>query len=493
MEARMPTPLTPYPWDGTLFVGGAFVPAEDGRTTTVLDKARQEPLGTSGWASPADLDRAVRGAAVAGRSWAAADFGTRADLLRAVAERLRARSAEFCDLIVRETGSIRGKAEYEVAGAVDELFQAAALAGAARAEVLPSRSPGRESVAERVPLGVVGVITPWNFPLVLAMRVLAPALAVGNAVVLKPSPHTPLSGGLLLADVFAASGLPAGVLQVVPGGQDTGEALTAHPDVAMVHFTGSSVVGRTIAREAGGRLKKVSLELGGNNSVIVLEDADLDQAGQIGAWSSFHYQGQTCITAGRHIVLRPLFDSYVADLAARAARITVGDPAEDGVGLGPMISTEQRERARKLLDEAVAAGATVVEGGGGEGLFHRPTVVTGVTRDMALWTEEIFAPIAPVLAVDSEEEALEVANDTPYGLVDSVLTGDLERGRRLARRLRSAMVHVNDTTCLDEAQAPFGGRGASGLGGRSGGESNLHEFTELRWVTVQHEPVAYPY
>ncbi|WP_150130539.1 aldehyde dehydrogenase family protein, partial [Streptomyces sp. 150FB] len=275
----MPTPSTPYPWDGSLFVGGAFVPAEGGRTSAVLDKARQESLGSAGWGSPGDMARAIREAAVAARGWAAADFGTRADVLRAVAGQLRARSEEFCDLIVRETGSIRGKAEYEVAGAIDELHQAAGLAGVAVSETLPSRAPGRESVAERVPLGVVGVITPWNFPLVLAMRVLAPALAVGNAVVLKPSPHTPLSGGLLLADLFASAGLPAGVLQVVPGGQDAGEALTAHPDTAMVHFTGSSAVGRTIAREAGGRLKKVSLELGGNNSLIVLEDADLDQAG----------------------------------------------------------------------------------------------------------------------------------------------------------------------------------------------------------------------
>ncbi|MFF6959881.1 aldehyde dehydrogenase family protein [Streptomyces sp. NPDC008317] len=489
----MPTPSTPRARDGALFVGGAFVPAENGRTSTVLDKARQEPLGRAGWASPADLDRAAREAAVAGRAWAAADFGARADVLREAAARLRARAGEFADLLVRETGSIRGKAEYEIAGAVEELHLAAALAGHIRAETLPTRAPGRESVAQRVPLGVVGVITPWNFPLVLAMRVLAPALAVGNAVVLKPSPHTPLSGGLLIADVFAEAGLPAGVLQVVPGGQDTGEALTAHPDIAMVHFTGSSAVGRTIAREAGERLKKVSLELGGNNALIVLDDADLDQAGQIGAWSAFHYQGQTCITAGRHIVQRPVFGAYVADLAARAARITVGDPTRDGVGLGPMISAEQRERARELLTEAVAAGATVVEGGDGDGLFHRPTVVTDVTRDMALWTEEIFAPIAPVLAVDTDAEALAVANDTPYGLVDAVLTSDLARGRRLAAGLGSAMVHVNDSTCLDEPQAPFGGLAASGLGGRSGGESNLHEFTQLRWLTVQSTPVHYPY
>jgi benzaldehyde dehydrogenase (NAD) len=213
----------------------------------------------------------------------------------------------------------------------------------------------------------------------------------------------------------------------------------------------------------------------------------------MGAWSAFHYQGQTCITAGRHIVQRGVADAYVAGLAARASAITVGNTVTQEVGLGPMISQRQVDRARRLLDEAVAAGAQVVTGGTADGPFFRPTVVTGVSRDARLWTEEIFAPIAPVLVVDGDDEAVEVANDTEYGLVDSVLSGDPFRAVGVARRLRAGMVHVNDATPQDEALAPFGGIGASGLGGRSGGDANLEEFTERRWLTVNPGPAHYPY
>jgi benzaldehyde dehydrogenase (NAD) len=279
----------------------------------------------------------------------------------------------------------------------------------------------------------------------------------------------------------------------VTGGQEVGERLVAHPDTSMIHFTGSSAVGSRIAETAGRMLKRVSLELGGNNALVVLEDADLDEAAMIGAWSAWHYQGQTCITAGRHIVARELYEPYVERLAAKAAAIEVGDPASGTVGLGPMVNERQRDRAHRFLTESVERGATVVEGGRYDGLFYRPTVVTNVTTDMPLWTEEIFAPIAPVLAADSEEDAIRLVNDTPYGLVNAVLTGDPDRGLRVAARLRSGMVHVNDSTCLDEAHVPFGGLGASGLGGRAGGESNLEEFTERRWVSLQRAKPAYPY
>jgi benzaldehyde dehydrogenase (NAD) len=267
----------------------------------------------------------------------------------------------------------------------------------------------------------------------------------------------------------------------------------AHPDTSMIHFTGSSAVGAKIAETAGRLLKRVSLELGGNNALVVLDDADLDQAAMIGAWSAWHYQGQTCITAGRHIVARGLHDAYVDALAAKARAIAVGDPFRDEVGLGPMINERQRDRAHAFLEASVAKGATVVEGGTYDGLFYRPTVVTGVTADMPLWQEEIFAPIAPIMAMDSDAEAVQLVNDSPYGLVNGVLTADEARGMRLAAQLRSGMVHVNDSTCLDEAHVPFGGMGASGLGGRAGGESNLEEFTERRWVSVQRAKSEYPY
>jgi benzaldehyde dehydrogenase (NAD) len=348
-------------------------------------------------------------------------------------------------------------------------------------------------MATRVPVGVVGCLTPWNFPLVLGMRVVAPALALGNTVVLKPSPETPIVGGLLIAELLQEAGLPAGALQVVPGGIDVGKQIVASPGVHMVHFTGSSPVGREIATVCAQQLKKASLELGGNNALIVLEDADLDQAAMIGAWSSYHYQGQTCITAGRHLVARPLYDRYVEALAERARNITVGDPATGQVGLGPMINERQRDRGHAMLQEAIEGGAKVVEGGTYEGLFYRPTVVVDVPEDSQLWQEEIFAPIAPVRPVESEQEALKITNATPYGLVNSVLTGDPERGLRFVEQVRSGMAHVNDSTCLDEAHVPFGGMGWSGYGGRAGGDANLEEFTERRWVSVQRAPSQYPY
>ena len=261
----------------------------------------------------------------------------------------------------------------------------------------------------------------------------------------------------------------------------------------MIHFTGSTRTGRKIAEVAGRELKHCSLELGGDNALVVLEDADVDHAAMIGAWSAFHYQGQTCITAGRHIVARPLYDRYVEALAERARAITVGDPTDESNGLGPMINETQRDRGKKLLDDAVAAGARVVEGGTVDGLFFRPTVVVDVPQESDLWREEIFAPVAPVIPFDTDEEAVALVNDTPYGLVNGVVSGDVERGRRLAEQCRSGMVHVNDSTCLDEAHAPFGGLGASGLGGRAGGEANLDEFTELKWLSVQRGQVEYPY
>jgi benzaldehyde dehydrogenase (NAD) len=480
-------------WHEAVFVGGAFGRPAGGGTLDVRDKASGEVFATAGLAAEADVDSAVAAAKAAQPEWAAKTYAERAALLRDVAAVLADRAKPLRELIMRETGCIGGKADYEIGAAISELTEAAALASRATGEMLPTGHAGRFSLSERLPVGLVGVLTPWNFPLVLGMRVIAPAIALGNVVLLKPSPETPVSGGLAIAELFAAAGAPAGVFQVLPGDVPVGERLVSHPDIAMIHFTGSTAVGREIARTAGGLLKKVSLELGGNNALVVLDDADLEQATMIGAWSAFHYQGQTCITAGRHIVQRGVADGYVAGLAARASAITLGNTVTEEVGLGPMINSRQLDRARAMLDEAVAEGAEIVAGGTVDGPFFRPTVVTGVSRQSRLWTEEIFAPIAPVLVVDSDEEAVEVANDTAYGLVNSVLSGDVYRGVQVARRLRAGMVHVNDATPQDEALAPFGGVGQSGLGGRSGGDSNIEEFTERRWLTVNPGPAHYPY
>jgi benzaldehyde dehydrogenase (NAD) len=480
-------------WQESVFTDGHFHRPVAGGTIPVRDKASGEIFAVAGLAGPEDVEAAVAAATTAQVVWSDRTYAERATVLRGAAAALTERAKQIRDLIVRETGCIGGKADYEIGAATSELMEAAGLASRATGEVLPSGHAGRFSLSERVPVGLVGVITPWNFPLVLGMRVIAPALALGNAVLLKPSPETPVSGGLAIGALFEAAGLPAGVFQVLPGDVEVGHRLVTHPDVAMIHFTGSTKVGRQIAATAGGLLKKVSLELGGNNALVVLDDADLDQATMIGAWSSFHYQGQTCITAGRHIVQRGIAEQYALGLGARADAITVGNTFTDDVGLGPMINSTQLERATALLADAVADGARILAGGTTDGPFFRPTVVTSVSPASRLWTEEIFAPIAPILVVDTDDEAVALANDTAYGLVNSVLSGDTYRGIRLARRLRAGMVHVNDATPQDEALAPFGGIGQSGLGGRSGGDANIEEFTERRWLTVTEGPAHYPY
>jgi benzaldehyde dehydrogenase (NAD) len=476
-----------------LFIDGDFRRPAAGGTIDVRDKASGEIFAVAGLADEADVDAAVVAAKAAQPAWAERTYAERATLLRDVAAALADRAEALRELIMRETGCIGGKADYEIGAAASELIEAAGLASRATGEILPSGHAGRLSLSERVPVGLVGVITPWNFPLVLGMRVIAPAIALGNAVLIKPSPETPLSGGLAIAELFEAAGLPAGIFQVLPGDVEVGSRLVTHPDVQMIHFTGSTAVGAEIARTGGGLLKKVSLELGGNNALIVLDDADLEQATMIGAWSSFHYQGQTCITAGRHIVQRGIAAAYTEGLAARADAITVGNTVTEKVGLGPMINARQLERGKQLLAEAVADGAKIVAGGTTEGPFFRPTVVADVPRNSRLWTEEIFAPVAPILVVDDADEAVAIANDTGYGLVNSVLTGDAYAGLEIARRLRAGMVHVNDATPQDEALAPFGGTGQSGLGGRSGGDANIDEFTERRWLTVNPGPAHYPY
>lgn len=481
-------------WDGKLYIDGSFRDAVRGGTASVAEKATGRELGRYPTGSVEDLDAAVRAAGAAQPRWAARSYLERAGLLRRTASLLEERADAFTDMILRETGSIRGKAGYEVNAAINELHEAAGLTSRATAEIVPSANPGKTNIIERIPVGVVAVITPWNFPLVLAMRAIAPALALGNTVVLKPASYTPLAGGLMIADLFESAGAPPGILNVVTGsGPEIGVPLAAHDGVHMIHFTGSSEVGKDIAQAGARGLKKLSMELGGNAAFVVLDDADVDTAAMIGAWSSFHYSGQTCITASRHIVMRAVADSYRTALAERARAMTVGDTSGDSVSIGPVISEGQRDRAHALLQRSLEQGATIVEGGVYDGLFYRPTVVDGVRPGMPLYEEEIFAPIAPITVVDTEEEALRLTNETPYGLTNAVFTADVDRGVRFAQQVHSGMVHVNDSTALDEAHVPFGGIGASGMGGRAGGEANLDEFTERRWISVQRAPVHYPY
>ncbi|GAA3274677.1 benzaldehyde dehydrogenase [Streptomyces lavendulae] len=473
---------------GAVFSDGWRAPS-GGAVVDVVEPATGKVLARVGLADAPDVARAAAGASRAQREWGALPSAGRASVLRRAAALLEEHRAEVVRWLVREGGGVPAKAATEIADAVEELLQAAALPTQPHGQVLPSGA-GRSSLARRVPLGVVGVISPWNVPLLLALRAVAPALALGNAVVLKPDVRTPVSGGLVIARLFEEAGLPPGVLHVLPGDAVAGGALTADPAVAMVSFTGSTAVGREVGAVAGRTLKRVSLELGGNNALIVLDDAGLEAAARAGAFASFFHQGQICMAAGRHIVHASIAEEYVRRLVEEARRLTVGDPWADRVDLGPVIDGRQLRRVHGIVRDSVSAGAELRCGGVPDGPFYPPTVLTGVTRDMPAFTEEIFGPVAPVVVVRDDEEAVTVANDTEYGLVAAVRTGSVERGLRLADGLRTGMIHVNDQTVNHEAVVPFGGFGASGNGARHGAQFAWDSYTQWQWITARGDGAA---
>jgi benzaldehyde dehydrogenase (NAD) len=340
---------------------------------------------------------------------------------------------------------------------------------------------------------VVGVITPWNFPIVLAMRSIGPALALGNAVVLKSDPNTPVSGGVIIARVFEEAGLPEGVLHVLGGGADVGQALVEDPNVRMISFTGSTRVGRIVGEAAGRGLKRMVLELGGNCPLIVLDDADIEAASSAGAWGSFLHQGQICIAVSRHLVHESIAEDYLAALAERAGRLTVGNPATSEVALGPIINQKQVERVQRIVDETVTAGASALVGGTHDGPFFPATVLRDVLPEMAAFKEEIFGPVAAVTTFRTDEEAVELANATDYGLAAAVQSGSQSRAADLAEGLHAGMVHVNDQTVNEEPPAPFGGFKCSSNGGHFGGVSQLELWTEWQWLTSAEKAHTFPF
>jgi benzaldehyde dehydrogenase (NAD) len=479
-------------WFGAIYGAGGWQPGRGG-TLPVVEPATGDTLGEAGCAGVEDVREAAEAAAEAQAAWGETDLERRAEVMRAAATILTEHLDEAATWIVRESGSTRPKADVELHVSVNELWQAAAMPMQPVGELLPSVDTQRMSIAMRVPIGVVGVIAPWNFPVILAMRTVAPALAVGNAVVLKPDPNTPVCGGVLLARVFEEAGLPPGVFQMLPGGPEIGAALVEDPNVRLISFTGSTAVGRKVGEVAARHLKRVALELGGNNPLVILEDADIEAASSSGAFGSFLHQGQICMGTGRHIVQERIADDYVEALVRRADALHVGDPNTEQVHLGPLIDERHVERVDGIVQDAVAAGAQLATGGRDHDNFYRPTVLADVTTSMRAWGEEIFGPVAPVLTFGDEEEAIVLANATELGLAAGVHTGSVGRGMRIASRLRAGMVHVNDQTVNDEAHTPFGGFGASGNGARFGGTASWEQLTEWRWLTIRDQPIPYPF
>jgi benzaldehyde dehydrogenase (NAD) len=478
-------------WRGKVWTG-AWTDGSGG-TYAAVEPATGEDLGEVGRATPADVEKAAARAVEAQRSWAALPFEQRAAVLRRAGDLLGGNSEEIKTWLARETGAIQPFGDFQVHTSAQECYEASALPSHPYGELLRSGSP-RLSFARRVPVGVVGVIAPFNVPTILAIRAIAPALALGNAVILKPDPRTAVSGGAVFARVFEEAGVPAGVFQVLPGGADVGEALVVEPAVRVIAFTGSTKAGRAVGALAGQHLKRAHLELGGNSALIVMGDVDVTKAASVGAWGTFAHQGQICMATSRHLVHSSIAEEYTAVLTSKVEHLPVGDPFRDQVALGPIIDAGQRDRVHGLVTSSVEQGATLRTGGTYEGLFYRPTVLGDVPVDAPAYQQEIFGPVAPVTPFSSIDEVAALAGGTEYGLSLGILTRDVYAGLQLAERIPSGLVHINDQTVNDEAVAPFGGVGASGTGSRHGGpQANIEAFTETQWVTVRGDLPAYPF
>lgn len=488
MNAKLAPPEV---WSGKIYTGEWQSP--NGGTHPILDKAAGEEIGRIGFASAADVAHAAQVASDAQKEWAKLPAPARGEALRRFAAAFTDHVDEIAEWLIRETGSSRLKGRWEAQLASKVVMEGAMLTSQPLGLVLPTWEAGRQSFAMRIPVGVVAVITPWNSPLTLACRAIAPALAMGNAVLLKPDPQTPVSGGVVLAALAEAAGLPRGLLHVLPGGIETGEALVSEPRVNMVSFTGSTRAGKRVGAMAGEHGKRVSLELGGNNAYLVLQDADVAAAASAGAWGSFFHQGQICTTTGRHIVHASIADAYTKELAARAGKLRIGDPFRSDVDLGPLINEKQALNVERVVKESVAAGAKVLTGGKRDGLYYPPTILTGVRPGMPAFDEEIFGPVAPITTFETDEEAVALANSTHYGLVSSVVSPDLARAGRIADQLHAGMVHVNDQTVVHEVYGPVGGVGASGNGWNYGTTVNADQFTEWQWRTVRTALPKYPF
>lgn len=445
-------------------------------------------------ASVADAQAACDAAAAAFPVWSAMGPNARRALLMKAATALEARADDFVQAMMHEIGATEGWARFNLMLAAGMVREAAALTTQISGEVIPSDKPGCIAMALREPVGVMLGIAPWNAPIILGVRAVAVPLACGNTVVLKASEQCPRTHALI-AEAFAEAGLPEGSVSIVTNApQDAAEivgALIDNPHVRRINFTGSTHVGRIIAKRAAEHLKPVLLELGGKAPLIVLDDADLDEAVKAAAFGAFMNQGQICMSTERIIVVDSVADAFAEKFRAKVSTMPVGDPREGKTPLGAVVDQKTVDCVRALIDDALANGAEQLVGGEANGVLMPAHVIDRVTPEMRLFRDESFGPVVGIIRARDEAHAIELANDTEYGLSAAVFTRDTARGLRVARQIKSGICHVNGPTVHDEAQMPFGGVKASGYG-RFGGKAGIDSFTELRWVTIETLPGHFP-
>ncbi|MFD7132123.1 aldehyde dehydrogenase family protein [Streptomyces sp. NPDC059894] len=475
------------------YIDGEWRPGTGSWDIIDLNPYDGEKLASITIATVDEVDQAYRAAARAQKAWAATNAYARRAVFEKVLRLVEEREREITEVIIAELGGTGLKAAFELHLAKEFLRESIHLALRPEGRIIPSPVDGKENRLYRLPVGVVGVISPFNFPFLLSLKSVAPALALGNAVVLKPHQDTPIVGGTLVAKLFEDAGLPAGLLNVVlTDVAEIGDAFLEHPVPRVISFTGSDKVGRHVATVCAAHFKRTILELGGNSALVVLDDADIDYAVDAAVFSRYVHQGQVCMAANRVLVDRSIADEFTEKFVAKVKSLKAGDPSDPQTVIGPVINSSQAEALTAAVEQAVAGGATALVHGATTDNLVEPSVLTDVPADSPLLRQELFGPVAFLIPFDGEEEAVRLVNDTPYGLSGAVHTGDVERGVRFAQRIDTGMFHVNDGTVHDEPLVPFGGEKNSGVG-RLNGETTLEAFTTTKWISVQHGRSGFPF
>lgn len=475
------------------FIGGEWREGSSQNKYSNINPYDQSELVSIQLASVEDIEEAYQTAKAAQVEWGKTNAFVRSALINKIADAMERNRELLVNILIAESGSTVAKAQAEIDFSVGDIREFASLPIRMKGEILPSVIPGKQNRVYRLPVGVVGVISPFNFPLYLSIRAIIPALAAGNSVVVKPAIQTYISGGAVIAKLIEEAGLPKGIFNVIVAkSSEIGDVFVENPIPKVISFTGSTDTGRRIGEICGRNFKKVALELGGNNVMVVLEDADIEQAASAAVFGKFLHQGQICMSLNRIIVHRKIYDQFVDAFTRKTSVIKTGNPAEPDTFVGPLINEKQLAKVQGLVDESIRQGARVVQRGSVSGLLMEPVILADMTNDMAAAKNELFGPVACIIPVDSEEEAIRIANESEYGLSGSLFTGDLEHGVDVALQIETGMIHINDQSVNCESVAPFGGEKSSGLG-RYGGDWSLEEFTTTRWVSVQKENRAFPF
>ena len=474
-----------------LFAGGEWIKTESGRVIEDINPADGSVCALVHTAGPKELEKAISAAVEAQKEWAKIGPEDKEKMLLKAADILEKSADKYALLFSQESGSVLMKARGEIVNSANIIRSAAGEIRRIPGGVIPAEGAGEFSCWIRQPLGVVAGISPFNFPVVLAITKAAYALAAGNAFILKPSSDTPVSG-VIISEAFDGAGLPKGLFSCLPGkGSEIGDKLIEDPRIAMITFTGSTKVGRQLAVKAAQNRKRITLEMGGKNPMIVLKDADMDQAVNTALFGAYYHQGQVCMATGRIIVEEPVYDEFCEKFAARVRNLKWGNMSDPLNFIGPLIHEDHVAFLDELIKDAVDKGATLLCGGTHKGAFYEPSLLKDVTPEMRVFSEECFGPLPSIVKAKDPEDALRLCNMNDYGLTSALFTKDLILAMKMAPRMESGMVHVNDATVMGSRQAPFGGIKNSGQG-REGGHFSIEDFTELKWIAVRYEKRGFP-